>query len=235
MFCGFNCSPKFLSASFLFLFAAGLFGGCRVPVPGPPLVETLAVLPFDNDSNDLNAPDILQRYVYLALKPSVYKVIDINEVNAKLESVGIVDGGQLVVVDPVKLGRDLGVHALMFGVVTHFDYVNIGFYRHRKVGLELRLVDVATGETIWEKSGQGYTPMVAFDADDAKKEFTKGVADQMAEKMLKSPLDDEARVAAIRTLTGLPGFYFTQFAHDEQTNVLRDVTRDVIRDQIYKK
>jgi hypothetical protein len=112
-----------LSFAFLLVLA-----GCKTPPPKPALVETVGILMFDNESNDLNAPDIMQRLVYLAMKNSAYKPLDINLVNEKLKTAGISDGGQLAVVDPVKLGKDLGVQALIFGDVESFDYTNIGFY-----------------------------------------------------------------------------------------------------------
>src|SRR5690348_6824781 len=93
------------------------FSGCKVEPVKPPLVQTLAVLPFNNGSNDLKAADIMQRLAYLALKPSVYQVSDLDAVNKKLADVGIVDGGQLPALDPVKLGKDLGVQALLYGSV----------------------------------------------------------------------------------------------------------------------
>src|SRR5262245_43602075 len=112
---------KSLSAT---LAAVFLLTSCKVEPPKPPLVQTMAILPFDNESNDVDAADIMQRLTYLALKPSVYQVLDIEMVNKKLADVGIVDGGQLAAVDPVKLGKDLGVQALMFGYVESFSYTN---------------------------------------------------------------------------------------------------------------
>lgn len=197
------------------LIALIALAGCRPPaVPKPPLVETVAVLPFDNESNDLNAPDILQKYVHLALSASPYRPLDIKEVNEKLAAAGIVDGGQLAAVDPVKLGRDLGVHALVFGNVESFGYTNVGYFASRKVTVQLRMVEVATGQTIWEGSGTGANRQLTLDSAQAKRNLAEGLARQTIEKVAKAPLDDESRRATVEALRTLPGYRFAGFAKD---------------------
>lgn len=193
------------------LFLGGVLAGCKVEPPKPPLVETVAVLPFDNESNDLNAPDVLQDYVYRALLNSPYRPLDIKLVNDRLASVGIVDGGQLAAVDPVKLGKDLGVHALLFGNVETFGYTNVGYYTSRKVTIELRMVDVQTGATLWEASGTGANRNFTLDSAEAKKNLVEGIAQQAADKLTKTVLDAESREAVEESLESLPGFRFAGF------------------------
>lgn len=196
--------------------------GCGKPAPiVPPLVETVAVLPFDNESNDLNAPDILQDYVYRALLASAYRPIEDRIVKEKLDVAGIVDGGQLAAVDPVKLGKDLGVHALLFGDVETFGYTNLGYFTSRKVTVELKLVDVATGQVIWEHSGTGANRDVTLDPAEAKRKLATGLAQQVVDKVAKSVLDPEAREAARHALSTLPGFYFNGFSGVDNKPVIQ--------------
>lgn len=204
---------RYAGAGFAALVA---LSGCTVPAPKPPLVETVAVLPFDSESNDVNAPEIMQKLVYLALLNTPYKVMDVSAVNDTLSKVGIVDGGQLAAVDPVKLGKDLGVQALIFGNVESFSYTNIGFYLQRKVTLELRMVDVATGQTLWENTGTSARRAVAFNAEDAQRNLVAGLADQLVDKLFRTPLEQEAREATVKTLAKLPGYTFSGFPSDEE-------------------
>lgn len=207
--------------------------GCKVEPAKPPLVETVAVLPFDNESNDLNAPDIMQQLVSMALHNSPYRVSDLQTVNDKLASVGIVDGGQLPAVDPVKLGKDLGVQALIFGNVESFNYTNIGFYLQRKVNLELKMVEVATGQAIWENSGSHAVRQLNLDKNAASKALAKGLAEQLVEKLFNSPLEEEAKLATIQALRNLPGFKFTGF-HQEgrRSGAVKSNAKDAIRGAI---
>jgi hypothetical protein len=193
------------------------FVGCKVEPVKPPLVQTVVVLPFDSESNNVDAPDIMQRLTFLALKNSPYQVSDIDETNKKLADVGIVDGGQLPAVDPIKLGKDLGVQALLYGYVESFGSINIGFYMQRKVSVSLKMVDVLTGQTLWENSGTGATRQVTLDKNEAQANLAAGLATKLVEKMFNSPLEEEARIATINALRTLPGFSFHGFATDSKT------------------
>ena len=169
---------KIRSALFLLIGGALVLAGCKAKPTLPPLVETVAVLPFDNESNDVDAADIMQRYVYLALKNSVYRVSDVQTVNDKLKEAGISEGGQLGALDPVKIGQDLGVQGLLYGYVESFGYLNIGFYTQKKVTLQLKMVDAATGATLWENSQTGATRNMTLDPEQgsmAAKLFPKRI------------------------------------------------------------
>jgi len=208
--------------------------GCKVAPPKPPLVKTVAVLLFDNESNDLNAPDLLQGLVWGALKKSPYDVLDRNVVNEKLGKAGIVDGGQLPALDPAKLGKDLGVQALLYGSVESFAYTNIGFYLQRKVAVSLRLVDVTSGQTLWENEGTGVHREVHLNQKDAQDAFARGLATQAVDKIAKLPLQEEAEAATINGLSSLPGYHFAGFARTTETATgvqrgVRDVTNNVIQ------
>jgi hypothetical protein len=153
----------------------------------------------------------------LALKKSSYTVVDMDETNAKLKEAGIIDGGQLPVLDPIKLGKDLGVHGLVYGCVENFSYTNVGFYVQRKVSLELKVVDVATAQTLWERTGSGATRSVTFDAKQAQDNLAQGLLDQLIDKIFQTPLENEARIATIDALRTLPGFVFNGFAEDAKS------------------
>ncbi len=187
------------------------FSACKAPVPKSPLVETMAILLFDNESNDVNADTILQTHVASALQSSAYHVMDIKDSNDRLDKVGIKDGGQLAALDPVKIAQDFGVQALLYGYVEHFGYTNLGFYAEKKVTLSLKLVDGKTGATLWENEGTGADRKVAFDKKDAENNFVQELGNQAAEKIFKSPLEEQVQQAVIKTLSTLPGFQFNGF------------------------
>jgi hypothetical protein len=206
--------------------------GCKTIPPAPPLaIRTVAVLPFNNGSNNVDAADIMQHFTYAALKPSYLEVRDVNETNEFLEKAGIRDGGQLPALDPVKLGTDLGVQALLYGSVEDFSYTNVGFYQSRVVKLDLKLVEAATGAVLWQREGTGSSRNVVLDKKSAEKAFVVGIADQLTDKVFRSPLDEEARQATINTLSTLPGYHFSGFDGDSGHGkaAARNVVKDVIR------
>jgi hypothetical protein len=203
-------------------------GGCKKIEVQPLSIKTIAVLPFDNETNDLDADDIMQKLVFLALKPSVYEISDITATNERLAKVGIVDGGQLYIVDPKKLGRDFGVQALMFGYVEDFGTTNVGFYLQRKVSIDLKLVDVGTGATLWENTGVGAVREVHLNKEEAQAAFARGLVNQLTDKLFRSPLESEARIAVVSALSSLPGFVFHGFPRENDA-------KNLIKDLINKK
>ncbi len=211
-----------------------LLSGCKVQPPKPPLVETVAILPFDNSSNDINAADFLQKKVYLAMKSGVYQVRSIQETNEFLKEKGITDGGQLPVLDPRLIAKDLNVQALLYGHVENFGSVNIGFYTEKKVTLALWMVDGTTGEKLWECTKTGVTRNFTLDSKKAKENLVGGLAAQVVDKMLKVPLEDETNQAVVQTLRSLPGFNFTGFAVDEDdpNRAAKKSAADLIKGQI---
>jgi hypothetical protein len=69
------------------LLASLALAACKVEPPKPPLVQTIAILPFNNGSNDLNAAEIMQKLVYSTMKLSPYQTMDIAITNKKLADV----------------------------------------------------------------------------------------------------------------------------------------------------
>jgi len=164
---------RFKFSLFLFIPFLLLSSCATIPIL-PPLAETMAILPFDSESNNVDAPDILQKFVYMAMKPSPYQIPDIEATNAKLVENGIIDGGQLPVIDPIKLADDLGVQLLMYGNVESFGYTNVGVYASRHVTLNLWVVDGKTGERIWEDTGKVANRTFGLNEEDIKKNFAAG-------------------------------------------------------------
>ncbi len=72
--------------------------------------------------------------------------------------------------------------------------------------------------------------------DKATQAFVKGVAEQTVDKMFNSPLEAEARMAAVQALQTLPGFAFCGFAEDEKaTKVLKRESKEVLKGLIRKR
>ncbi|MFN0118362.1 MAG: GNA1162 family protein [Elusimicrobiota bacterium] len=210
-------SAKFFTG--LILISVIFIASCapvQISPPASPLVQSIAILPFDNESNDLKADDIMQKIVYEALKGSGYNPVDIAHVNEKLAQVGIIDGGQLPVLDPVKIGKDLGVQGLLYGYVENFDTTNIGFYFQRKVKIQLTLVDALTGKQLWQNEGVGTTTDFNIDPKKAKREFAERVAEQALEKWLSFPLESEAKEAVSDVLNTLPGYVAKEFNNGQK-------------------
>jgi hypothetical protein len=164
----------------------------------------VAVLPFDNQTTDLSAPDIMRKLAEEGFKARGYPPLDAAEVDVKLAALGISEGGQLPGLKPQDVGKALGADLLCYGDVEDFTFQNLGFLIRKNVTLHVRLVSAATGETLYEGAGNGRDIKVYFDRDDAKRAFVEQMAMKVVSNIFKVPLKREADLAASRALDSLP-------------------------------
>ncbi|OGR41664.1 MAG: hypothetical protein A2X35_12365 [Elusimicrobia bacterium GWA2_61_42] len=164
----------------------------------------VAVLPFDNQSTDVGAPDVMRKLAAENFEKRGYPALPADEVDAKLSALGVSEGGQLPAFKPEELGRALGVDLLCYGDVEDFTFQNLGFVVRKSVALRVKVVSAATGETLYEGSGSGKDIKIFFDKDEAKAAFVEQLAVKLVQNILKTPLKKEADKAAWKALDSLP-------------------------------
>jgi hypothetical protein len=143
---------------FFLLFVLTLvIGGCAIPHmpmptdPSNPL-KRVAVLPMKNDTDDVDGPNVVRQKIVEALTRRSYVVMDLKESDQILrDRMGINLGGQLELTTPQKLGETLGVEGVLYGTLMDFDETTTGVYNARKVRGTFKLVNTATGQTIWAR------------------------------------------------------------------------------------
>jgi len=180
--------------SFVFLFA--ISGGCATTVPSArhasPFPRVLALLPLENQSLDLRAPELLRELFDTYLSAAGFALVDVKEADVKLRRIGISEGGQLNAVAPQKLGELLGADALLYGDIETFNYSNIGIYAGRTVKVRFWLVDAKTGATLWETEKSKANSQLGLSKATARDIFIKGYANKAVENILDNPLRPES-------------------------------------------
>ncbi len=184
----------------LALFFAAL-AGCAAAAPSSvrhtsPFPSAIALLPFENQSLDLRAPEILRELLDTYLSASRFNIIDVKEAEEKLHGLGISEGGQLNAVTPQKLGSLLEADALLYGEIETFNNANIGVYASRTVKVTLRLVDAKTGATLWETGKSKVNSQLGLSKAAAKDILLKGYANKAVENIADNPLYPESEDVA---------------------------------------
>lgn len=181
------------------LFLAGaLLSGCAVkpefirsPYSPPP---SIAVLPFDNQSNSVEAPVFMQKLVRDALASGGYAVQSFEDTTARLREAGITQGGQEKSKTPAELAAILRVSAVVYGRVTSFSYKTLGFYQSREVGMHAELV-ASDGTKLWAQTMVATRREVNTDAAKSLGDFAWSLGGQLVvkaiEKMVSHPLYPE--------------------------------------------
>ncbi|OIN99103.1 MAG: hypothetical protein COX65_08200 [Elusimicrobia bacterium CG_4_10_14_0_2_um_filter_56_8] len=164
----------------------------------------IAVLPFDNQSTDISAPDILRKLAGEGFEKRGYQQLPTAEVDAKLSGLGVSEGGQLPGLKPADIGAALGADLLCYGDVEDFTFQNLAFVVRKSVKLHVKIVSASSGEILYEGTGAGKDVKVYFDKNEAKAAFVEQLAVKMVQNILKTPLKREAEAAAWKALDRLP-------------------------------
>ncbi len=174
----------------LFLFSCSTQGQLKTYLRegvDPSFIKRVAILKFENHSDDRNAAEKLRSIVGVeALALGVFDVVEKSLVDEALAQEGIEEPGPLSKEVIRRLGKKLGVQALLVGDVTAFEEKRDGRYVYPVVGLTLRLLDVASGEIIWEASGTetGYSLVARLFGLRPKDKMD--VSFKLVEKLLKT-------------------------------------------------
>ena len=111
-------------------------------------ISKVAVLPFDNLSQERSAGDKVQKIFYLELLAlDVFEVSEPGQVTKILRSQTSTDA--LGPADYQKIGKDLGVDGVFVGSVVDFADAHAGGTPTPEVTIQLRLIETHSGSTVW--------------------------------------------------------------------------------------
>jgi hypothetical protein len=183
----------------LWLLLVLLAAGCTEPAPrvthAGPFPGRIVLMPLNNHSNNMLGPLLVRKLLELHLAGSGYNPMGAKDVDTRLNSIGITDGGQLGAIPPAKVGEVMGADGILYGELLQFGYTNLGVYNKRIVEVRLFLVQASTGLTIWDSTRKGTTTKIGLDADAIKENFVVGLVEKYAETILRNPLRPEAETA----------------------------------------
>jgi hypothetical protein len=196
---------RFITGLLLFLF---FVISCHYTVKSQHLYnfprDTIAILLFDNISNDITAESMLRDMFYKGLRAKGWNVLDNSYVDEKLRSIGITDGGQLNSVSIKKLKELLGVKYLCYGTINDFKLQNIGYVINKVVELNIKIVDTDDEKVVFDETGIGRDFKVFLKSDEAKKAFIEYNALKLVENVIKRPLYNESKKAVDTILFKIP-------------------------------
>ncbi len=124
-------------------------------------IKRVAVLPFENQTGDREAGEIV-RYVVISelLASGLVDVVIPGEVNSALKDLGIKRVSTLNRKHIISLGKMLKVQALILGSVQQFGHVSLGNISAPEVTVTLMMADTGTGDIIWSvtrtRGGAGF-------------------------------------------------------------------------------
>lgn len=152
-------------------------------------VERVAVVPFENLSEDRGAGARMSRYfVSELLDAEVFDVVEPGEVTAGMVGVGSLRVAELTPEMIVSLGRSFGAQALFLGSVTESATVRSGSTTENVVTLDVRMVETETGVVIWAttltETGRGFWSGLFGTNGSTMGEVSRSVADRAINQLV---------------------------------------------------
>jgi TolB-like protein len=124
-------------------------------------VERIAVVPFENLSNDQGMGKYTTRlFITELLAKEVFDIVEPGEVTGFLVSMGQLRVAELTNQQIQEMGTRLNVQGVIFGTVGESSQFRSGNMTSHVISLDIRMVSVETGGTIWAStintSGPGF-------------------------------------------------------------------------------
>jgi TolB-like protein len=113
-------------------------------------IGKVAVLPFENLTQERTAADKVQKIFYLELLSlDVFEVAEPGQVTKTMRGSGGGGVDALGTADYQKIGKDLGVEGVFVGTVVDYAEGRTGSAPTPDVTIQLRLIETHSGATIW--------------------------------------------------------------------------------------
>lgn len=120
----------------------------------PKEISKIAILPFENHTRQEGlSPAIREMVLAVVLSHKIFDVLDLSITDLIIYEEGLEKALKMDKGTIKRIGERLGVQALLLGSLNYAEEVREGSYSYPVVGISLRLIDVSTGEIIWQSTG----------------------------------------------------------------------------------
>jgi len=151
-------------------------------------VKRIAVLPFDNRSEEINAGERVTHVFIAALhKERVVQILELGEVERFLIRNRIRSTAQVDLQLLSAMGRELGVDAVLLGIVDEYGYRIMSGDQIPVVGVSLRILDTRTGNILlaasYSRSGIDSETVFTLGRIRSVTQLTEEVTGQMVKSL----------------------------------------------------
>jgi hypothetical protein len=161
---------------------------------------TIAVLPFRNQSADVAIEKFARAVMMETLKRYDYRVINIDEVDARLDDLGITEGGQLETVTLAEMAEVISADSFLYGDILEAKRVMIGIYFNKKFTANFKIYDVRSEELKWEDERTSKEQKVVLNPFEMGQEVAEQFALELTSDLIYKALNSHPLIEHIRTV-----------------------------------
>lgn len=179
-------NKSWLKQTLLVIVVLSVSACAGLPKPKPDLsnpIRTVAILPFENGSNNIDAPEKLRELFKNKFALKFYKVLPTEEIDQiLLDDFGITLGEHFEGMAFEDIKAKIGADAYVFGNITHFDQTIAGVINIKRVRAKMKMMQASNDEIVWVSNnigiksesnsggGLGALVSIASDISDATEE-----------------------------------------------------------------
>jgi hypothetical protein len=153
-------------------------------------IQSVAVLPLQNLSNDDDAPErVRDTFMVMLLATEAIYVLPPGEVDRGLERLNIRNPAKPTSEQVQKLGQILGVEAVIAGTLREYGPARSGQTQANMISLSLQMLEVETGSIVWSASstrgGIGFSDRLFGGGGEPMNEVTRSAIDDLLDELFK--------------------------------------------------
>jgi hypothetical protein len=164
---------------------------------------SVAVLPLENQSNDLRASDEFRLLLSYGLQDRGFPIANPEDVEAFLRTRGILDGGQISRYTPEQYCAMLGTKAVITGVVEKASLKTLGIYNSNEFRVRLQMY--VGGKLVWADTSEQIERSAAVSMNAIANKAIDRVADKALRKLRGHPLQNQMEQSTFELLAPFPG------------------------------
>ena len=153
------------------------FQGRKIDLP-----VKIAILPFENQTNNEKAGSIVRNSFYSQFASKKYRDVELFEIDELLDENDLYENHAFNAVEISELGNLLHADGLVYGKITGYNKLHLGLYSQVYVELEVKLVETSTSKVLWEVKHktahhEGDLPLELIGVVSAMLRTTKNITD----------------------------------------------------------
>jgi hypothetical protein len=150
---------------------AGLLGCASAPIVevAPDFQENrpglIAVLPVNNATVNMDAPEKFQALVEEGIQARGYRILPSDQVQKRLEEKGIHYAGELGLYTKQEISEIVGADGLLFVTLLDWNKTYLVYYYNLRVGAAFELYEGKRGERLWQTQQEVLEQLIVTNSD----------------------------------------------------------------------
>ncbi|MBN1647066.1 MAG: hypothetical protein JW874_03440 [Spirochaetales bacterium] len=171
--------------------------------------QKVAILPFMNQSADVEVPKFARAYLFETLsKRKKYEMMPLEEVDAALNDLGITDGGQLNTATVAELAAKLSADGIVYGEVITAKRVMLGVYFEKTFECHYMMYRGSDEAVMWDQTIKDSERKFVLNPNAILQEAGKAMIEAVATDVLLKAFKSHPLYKQIQNVTNRSVWFF---------------------------